>query len=48
MERIDFNQEEIEKIFKEAETKLFSESIIHWFSYEKPFVCSNGTEVNLY
>lgn len=45
MERIEFDQEQIEKIFKRAEINLFSESIFHWLSYEMPFNCLNGKEV---
>lgn len=45
MNQIEFDREQIEEIFINAESSLFSESSIYWLNYEEPFSCLNGTEV---
>lgn len=45
MQRIEFDREQIEVVFRNAESDLFSENEIHWLTYEEPFVCLNGSEV---
>jgi len=45
MERIEFDREQIEEIFRRDESSLFSENEIHWLTYEDTFVCLNGSEV---
>lgn len=45
MQRIEFDLEQIEEIFRRAESSLFSESNIRWLTYEDPLNCLNALEV---
>jgi hypothetical protein len=45
MEKVTFDRDQIEEVFKRAESSLFSESNMLWIAYETPFTCRNCPEV---
>jgi len=45
MEKFVFDRDQIEEVFKKAESSLFSDRNIHWLTYELPFSFRNSSEV---